>query len=127
METIYNVDYFIKKFENIPGDKWHVGTYKNGDRMCAQGHCISWQNDGSGLGNNTDEVRQLRFLLPNVGHINNGNDFDYQQPTPKQRILQALYDIKAKQQPAEPKEKIIYRTVVIDSAVKELQETLTQN
>lgn len=26
-----------------------------------------------------------------------------------------------------PKEKVIYKTVVIDSAVKELQETLTQN
>lgn len=36
----YTVDYFIKKFEAIPEDKWYVGKFFGPEeRCCAVGHC----------------------------------------------------------------------------------------
>ena len=48
--------------------------------------------------------------------INNGKHPDYQQPTPKQRVLAALRDLKSKQ----VKERIVY--VTVDEKVRELQK-----
>lgn len=120
METIYTVDYFIKKFQKIPDKNWFIGDFwdrDNPQKMCALGHC--------GFGR---ECKALHSLFPrtdNIGSfvssINDGTDKRYQQPTPKQRILAALYDIKAMQQPKVEEPKVVYKTVVIDSAVKELQ------
>lgn len=61
---------------------------------------------------NTDSISETLF------NINNGNDPRYQQTTIKQRILAALYDIKAMQ---EPKEKVVYKTVYIAEKLKELE------
>lgn len=55
--------------------------------------------------------------------INNNMTIEYRQPTPKQRILAALYDIKKMQTPIEKdevKETIRYVTVEIDKEVKQL-------
>lgn len=52
--------------------------------------------------------------------INNGLISQYQQPTPKQRILAALYDIKILEGTQEPKVIIEYRTVEVDNKVKNL-------
>lgn len=128
METIYNVDYFIKKFEATQDNKWITNNYILGDSFCALGFC---GRDGIRESKEADDLVNL-FLSNSFAHpaeVNDGKQNQpYQQPTPKQRILAALYDIKAKQQPTEqPKEKTIYRTVVIDSAVKELQSVLTEN
>lgn len=90
----YNVDYFINKFEAIPEDKWFVGSYQNPnnpEQKCARGHCggdYSWLS--------TEEEMALLKLLGRftTTSINDGIDLNYQQPTPKQRILAALYDLK---------------------------------
>lgn len=93
MNTVYNVDYFIKKFEAIPEEK--IINYELNDTKgnhCANGWCMI---------NLNGEVNALGFLFTGrrkystkVASINNGNDRRYQQPTPKQRILAALWDIK---------------------------------
>lgn len=130
METIYNVDYFIAKYTAIPEELWTVDTREDGfGRRCAHGHCAPTNVNAYQSCNTPEEValRALSDLQDDdcfFVNVNNGRHRKYKQSTPKQRILAALYDIKAKQQPVavEPKEKVIYKTVVIDSAVKALQE-----
>lgn len=90
MKTIYDKAYFIAKFEAIPEEKWCVAYLDAGDGVhCALGHCgvtVSL--------NYTDKEIALRDLMrPNgwsVADINDGDTPDFQQPTPKQRILAAL-------------------------------------
>lgn len=134
METIYDVNYFIAKFEAIPEKE--IGYSQ--DTGCAYGQCSPNRmrghltQEGIALTNLMQSIKGLTPIInatwtpyeSTPARINNGDVAQYQQPTPKQRILAALYDIKAMQQ---PKEKVVYKTVVIDSAVKELQETLNEN
>ena len=91
----YNADYFIAKFEAIPEEKWTTLTYHEGDKSCALGHC------GRTIGGCTQESRALGDLFEKHGlwvpDVNDGCDSRYPQPTPKQRILAALRDIKAKE------------------------------
>lgn len=93
----YDVDYFIRKFEAIPEEKWCVGAYEDGmGRRCAYGHC------GKVFAYDSRESGRLRALAFGIGirflaDINDGSDPGYRQPTPKQRVLAALRDIKAKQ------------------------------
>lgn len=97
---IYDVTYFINKFEAIQDDRWLVGDYFNWDKSksCALGHC------GAGSDRDiTGEATLLKSLFGyaeyEVQNINDGYNDRYHQPTPKLRILAALYDIRAKQQP----------------------------
>lgn len=106
---MYNVDYFIIKFEAIPEGKWgEVDLLKNNKR-CAYGLCgmINYclptlEAKALGVifknlilsGFNT-VLCDFVYVEGNVIHINDGNTNEYRQPTPKQRILAALYDIKA--------------------------------
>jgi hypothetical protein len=127
----YDVDYFIKKFEDVPGYRWWMGDYHNENktRFCAAGLC----GGTAGAGCMTYEFYALSDLFVNyfgfdgrVSNINDGIHHAYQQPTPKQRVLAALYDIKARQQPKdEPKERIIY--VTVDEKVRDLQKHLQEN
>lgn len=121
---IYDVDYFIKKFEAIPENLWFTGNFcdKTGKKKCALGHCEECNEDVA-----------LHRLFPNpcgdgssiIAIINDGKDFRYVQKTPKKRVLAALYDIKNMQQP-EVKERIVY--VTVDQKVRELQaETINEN
>lgn len=89
----YTVDYFIAKFEAIPDEQWCVGEFTDQERRhCAVGHCL----DRMQL---TEESKALvRLMGHNTTFVNDGVDPDYQQPTPKARILAALRDIKAKQE-----------------------------
>lgn len=89
----YDVDYFIAKFEAIPEEKWCKYCYTDGDRHCALGHC--GVSPGSGAG---DEAMALYTIFSplSVTAINDADYHPYTQPTPKQRILAALRDIKAK-------------------------------
>lgn len=119
----YNVDYFIKKFEAIPEEKWCVEKPQDNGRSCAIGHC--------GVNDYVySECVEARVLLALFHHghfrgfepvwtINDGHDYRYNQATPKQRILAALYDIKKAEQP-EVKERIVY--VTVDAPVRELQK-----
>lgn len=122
----YDVDFFIKKFSAIAEVFWFVGDYQNedGTKFCAAGHCGGYQGMPS-----DSEAQFLCNLIAaelypySIGGINDGKCMAYPQPTPKQRVLAALRDIKAKrdaQSTPEPKERIVY--VTIDSEVKELQK-----
>lgn len=94
----YDVDYFINKFEAIPEDKWCTGNYidKAGNH-CALGHC----GERAVLGGLTEEAKALSGLFTQIDDepagVNDGHSDAYNQPTPKQRILSALRDIKAKE------------------------------
>lgn len=92
---MYTVDYFIDKFEKIPEENWlENGCFQDGNgRFCALGHCAlrPWSRV-------TSEAVALNRLFvkiySSVVNINDGKCSKYLQPTPKQRILAALHDIK---------------------------------
>lgn len=94
MELKYDKDYFIKKFEAIPGDRWIVNDFIDSEgRCCALGHC------GVNHVVYTDEGRALVALLGRGEQINkindNVHDKDYTwkvkvDPEAKTRILVAL-------------------------------------
>lgn len=123
---MYTVDYFIKKFEAVPDNKWITNNYETDTGCCALGHCGARADTDS-----ASEAVALKKLFSPFGkyavqYINDRQIFfdkkyakqeiikyfDY--PTPKQRILAALHDIKKMQQPPQPevpKEKIRYVSV----------------
>lgn len=103
----YSVDHFINKFEKIPEDGWYVGEFSNIDKtkFCALGHCgykecAAKNDEGRGLEELFNQIHitstdsGFHFSIPIV---NDGFAEEYQQPTPKQRILAALYDIRNKE------------------------------
>lgn len=130
----YDVDYFLNKFEAIPEEKWKTNSWKDsGDgRMCAHGHC------GRGKDALSQESLSLNRILGfKVIAINDGWDERYQQPTPKQRILAALMDIKAMTQPVpEAKEtqpapqvkveKVYVPVIIPETIVKQTKELIYQ-
>lgn len=95
---MFTVDYFIDKFLLIPEGMWCTETYNNGmGQSCAYGHCGC-----TGLTNeeyDTEEAEDLFTLIykrfkKDVSTINDEKSKEFPQPTPKQRILAALYKIK---------------------------------
>ena len=99
---MYDVDYFILKFEAIPEERWLSRHFRMGDKACVMGHCDFYNKERDELerlfGTYSHLFTPLNWLKngnrwPEQA-INNGDDPLYQQPTPKQRILAALYDIK---------------------------------
>jgi len=123
METNYTVDYFIDIFENLKdGD---VGRFMLSNK-CAYHHC------GDGI--NYEGVKQNKFtelfkknLKPSeykkdpiwlAIEINDGGDKRYNQSCPRQRIIAALYDIKAKENPQPT-----YNDITSELAVLPIQET----
>lgn len=141
----YDVDYFIKKFGNTKDNLWCAYSLHNGyGRACANGWC------GSTFDKKTDEVlfinttEESRALQPIFAHlsssinndanshsysniaavINNGDDPRYQQPTPKQRILAALRDIKKLQQPTITEVQTVGEFIPVTfTEIKELQSS----
>lgn len=95
--TDFSVDYFIAKFEAIPEEEWCVGHYNLGIQHCALGHCGASVKPTAAW---PDEAHMLENLVTeySVASINDGEEDDYKQPTPRQRILAALRDIKAGQE-----------------------------
>jgi hypothetical protein len=95
----YTVDYFIKKFEAIPEELWLVGSRGEGGAdspHCAHGWCALGNIDSLAGNEENGLIEVFRPIMNGYGvaTINNGYNERYQQPTPKQRILAALYDIK---------------------------------
>lgn len=91
---IYDADYFIAKFEAIPEELWCINHFESGNACCAFGHC------GARVFNPTVESGALSGVLNEVGCgvlINDGDDQNFQQPTPKQRILAALKQVKERE------------------------------
>src|SRR5689334_15882823 len=106
MKTTYDVNYFIDKFSAIPEEDIGIGSTES---HCGYYHC-GYRHDYFGdeayaltnlfaILNPLEDLRQMIFT-----RINDGCDRRYQQPTPKQRILAALYDIKTMQNTEPPKE-----------------------
>lgn len=111
----YTVDYFIRKFSKIPEEKWTTGDWCIGDKFCSNGFCGM---HGANYNFGTPEavafnklIKHLKITIDknSIGkcekyfwsvsvYINDGDTEEYQQPTPKQRILAALYDIKKLQE-----------------------------
>lgn len=95
---MYDVNYFIEKFEAIPEDKWCTMSLEIEGRHCALGHCSVYKMNERLHG----EGQALVSLLFNslgfsVFYINDRETYDYPQNSPKQRILAALYDIRDKE------------------------------
>jgi hypothetical protein len=100
----FTVDYFINKFEAIPEEKWCIGEFINQkDQCCALGHCGRRLDRLNGLEDSAlvdlilIRISTLRPLYGIVS-INDGDDPNYPQATPKQRVLAALRDIKLKRE-----------------------------
>lgn len=97
MDTQYDAQYFIEKFEAIPEDRWTTGEYVNSSKQCcALGHC-GFRNNKNQIW--TPEGEALVSLFDDGGlgiidGVNDGHDPRYRQPTPKQRVLAALRDAK---------------------------------
>lgn len=123
----YDVNYFISKFENTPDEIWGIGEFSYQGKYCALGLCgkiRAFQNTAQ-----SSALRDLVYenLDSSVVSINDGSNEKYKQATPKQRILAALYDIKAKLEPTaviEPivKEKTVY--VVISESIRQSSKEL---
>jgi hypothetical protein len=138
MENKFTVDYFIKKFEAIPEEKWCTYNRINHHfQRCAHGHCYIGDPDNSIADENINNEEMglidlaTHLCLRGFATINNGEHPSYPQPTPKQRILAALYDIKAMQPkeqdaPEKPQE-IRYVTGKIDKQVEKLTKELVLN
>lgn len=141
---MYTVDYFIAKFSLIPEDKWAIGIFATRKnifspiKMCAQGFCLPNKAVKAALGKHLvypdvndssyKEVFALVELFGNskaVARINNGKNIEYQQSTPRRRILAALNDIKKKQEEEtgkpKPKETVkeIIRYVSVTAEIRE--------
>jgi hypothetical protein len=147
---MYTVDFFIDKFSKIPEHLWLIGDQGHfGGPACAFGHCRIRPSDK--YGSDTEEgvaLQKLFFdsglrikdsgyginvnIAPNgsiqaAAWINNGFIKEYQQPTPKQRILAALYDIKRLQSKVteqQPKERIVYVSVPV-SITEQAKDLIT--
>ena len=106
----------IKFFGIIFRDKVEIFQY---NQFCAQGHCLTLTQANyvmsvvgkkfkkNEVAKSYPEWNALIMLfkendLEDVGKINNGDSVHYQQESPKLRILQALYDIKRKQELIKP-------------------------
>lgn len=133
-----DAQYFIDKFEAIPEERWCTSVFRNGKgQMCANGHCgvkfaelsamriIETEESSAlcdvftkvkihdGFGNPLLDYSILGRNYSNIAAlINNGRSVEYQQFTPKQRILAALRDVQTKEQQ--------------DKAVEEVKEVLAQ-
>jgi hypothetical protein len=105
--TTYTAEYFIRKFEAIPEEKWCVNEFRAGRKKCALGHCGVRANTPVKV-DAVDHFGSCPWGIPaadalhrlvgqhfssGVGHINDGEHPLFKQPTPKARILAALSDI----------------------------------
>lgn len=103
---MYTKEYFIKKFEAIPEEKWTKSTLCDGQgAYCALGHCGM---DHLHRGSITDEARALMKLFGadfddeddgqlfrSVYKYNDWEgEFGYLGETPKKRIIAALRSLK---------------------------------
>jgi hypothetical protein len=128
---IYDAQFFIDKFDAIPEEKWTTGFFELNGAHCANGHCgVTDSNYKSNIKEADALVALLRTLeittltdydgfgiFEITANINDGFTSEYQQETPKQRILAALYDIKKLQtkdtDTGGKKERIVYVSVPV--------------
>lgn len=103
MDYLEKINFFIEMFSAIPEEKWIEHEYINSNHCaCALGHCILYDRETLAneliYSNSSPTAQRLRDLFrrynctPN--DVNDGFDRDFQQPTPKQRVLAALEHFK---------------------------------
>src|SRR6185369_15485362 len=118
----YTVDYFIGKFEAIPEHLFTTCKFEFMGARCMIGHTMDLQTiwrvqNQEWVKKHLDapclqEARALCELVANFFNkpkegsnisylVNNGEHPDYQQKTPKKRVLALLSDIKKSQKPTE--------------------------
>lgn len=92
MNTKYTVDYFIKKFSNIPRNEWCKGMFKKGRKKCVLGHCgVKTWNSAVNTPNIYSQVRALRSLVVDIVLINDGvAGYHSCGKHPRTRVLKAL-------------------------------------
>lgn len=103
-----DIDFFINYYETIPEEKWCAGRFSNEEgQNCAIGLLGVDGTFFHGI-EKTELFESLCKLVPlgsSYGYVdypedlalaNNGKKAQYQQPTPKQRTLAYLNDIKNK-------------------------------
>lgn len=132
---MYTIDHFINKFQRIAENFWctDVQFGSNGQR-CAFGHCNAYIGERSiessalaGISKSHETLLAVTFCGPDdfranglIANANNGYLLEYQQPTPKQRVIAILRDIKKLQQPEVKEVKTVY--VTVDEKVREIQK-----
>lgn len=139
LQNQYDVNYFISKFEAIGEMYWTTGRLSHDNKMCVLGFCGAKQVGGVVNLDLYPEAISLyklvkKHLSSDVFTINDNGDNRYQQTTPKQRIIAALYDIKKMQEPKKqqpipsaPEVKTVIRYVAVDSSIKEQVKELIEN
>jgi hypothetical protein len=104
--SAYTVDYFIETLSAIEEQKWCCDTQLNeSGQRCAYGHCRASGLEVEDAFEELDHRFTAKLKLTWIGKdvhqqsskladINNGYYKEYQQPSPKQRTITALKDIK---------------------------------
>lgn len=119
MKQEYTVDYFIKKFEAIPEYKWLLCLmYDSFGNHCAEGWAIEFGGEEC-----KDSLQELfnEIGIEYASCVNNEQYGIYSQPTPKQRVLAALYDIKKIQEEQVGKEKPL---IQYENAIPEILKSI---
>lgn len=95
---MYDVNYFIEKFEGTLSEIFLIGNYCNAEetKFCALGLC------GKRVCFHTDESNALIWLFDEldliVSFVNDGtHGLEILGSTPKQRVLKVLYEIRDKE------------------------------
>lgn len=95
------INYFIKKFTDIPRDQWIVGDYSSDDgkRRCVLGHCGAMKGTFNDYwGEEAYEINMLFYHLigESVATVNDGNVPTWNKGHPKDNIIFALMYMKEK-------------------------------
>ena len=93
-EDCQTLDDYIAFFRSIPEERWCVGRFwDDKGRRSAQGHL-----GRRGLLDSAPAQRRLGKLTgltdKQFWRIHDGHNADYRQPTPKQRVLAYLCDVR---------------------------------
>ena len=123
---MYNAQYFIDRYKPIPDRLWVKGHYVQRlkflgttliEKHCALGHLGDIGSSKSRTAESQAIMDLFRIHLhKSVPTVNDGLCLEYQQKTPKERVLAALEEIKELEQEA----------IQTDSAVQEVNNLLTK-
>jgi len=100
---IFNIDYFIDKFNSIPDKDWCMSMLRQGDQRCALGHCglktieVAWSDEVRALVDMANINDWPDWCAPIVlADINDGTvEYLKYGKTPKDRIVNYLKEIKS--------------------------------
>ena len=90
---MYNIDYFIEKFEQIPKEHWTKGSFQKGVRYCVYGHC--GMTDAVVRTEESDALDAIcdKYNISLVS-VNDNDNPNFKQRSIKERVLAALRFMK---------------------------------